>query len=1166
MPNTSPVTRIAHAAFGAALTLAVWRALEQAWVPGSIADPWAVAAVRGALVFAAAAGSLLSLAAGWIGRDERRALAQDALSALAFFAALLVLALGGLSREVVGIVLVLAVAVRLLPAAWWTVRHGAPPLFVLALCFALYAPLAGWRVAASLPFGDQVFYLTSAERLAHGSLDATIDPLRFFQILGVPPQPVDTQTHVIDAPAGPRLIQGYALPALVMPGWLLGGEVGATLVIALFAAWAALQTWLLLGETVADARTARLSWALVAFCAPLALLAVHVYPNAVAAALVVTGYRHAFTARERRPLLAGALLGATALLTPRDALVVVALLPSALRWPRAQLVRAALGGAALVAVAALVSLVTFGVPLPYAGYVFGTGTAATIQPEPFWTFHFWVGLPAILFDRVFGIAGTAPWTLLGALGLVPALRAARTRLLPGALAIAATLFLLSLTRLWEGGYAPPARYLVDVLPLWAPFVAFGLAAARGLVLRAFAGVVVATSVLMTAFLLAVPSAALNTAFEDKPQQLLTGALGLDPLGWLPSFQPVTPDWWVVAYLRLVPAVAIVAALVWAGRRGRVPAIPLPLPHWRLAFVLASVAALAWTGVAVSQPWVAAASPFARQLVQDDLVVALTVAALATMLLASRLPDARRRAFLVRHMAIYLAVPFLLFALGQGTTDVHVLGAFYLLPFFAWALHALEGLWHVIPGLTDRTAGWLVGAVLLVPFLALLPYEAAAIPTASDEPHYLVIVQSLVDDRDLDLRDQYDRETYRSYYDGTLPDRHVIQAGPRQYPIRDLGLPVLAALPFAVAGRGGVLVLLCLAGAALGAQLYRACRDLGVAPRPALLAVGGAGLAHPLLTYTTQISPDLVAALAFVGAARLLRHGRAASLGELAGASALVGVLPWLSTRAWLVAVGLGLVVAYAALRPLGRVLTGPRAERAAAGALPFAALVLLLCYVNYRMFGFFIPGAGYYLISDQQQVLAFAPQIGALGLLFDQAFGLVPRTPLYLLCALGVVPLFRRAWGAELAALLFGWLAYFLYIADIAYWHADGSPPSRYLLGGLPFLVVLLAAGIERLGAIRTARAVAVAAAWALGAYSLLVAFVYAVDPSIRYDLAVNVRATGSEGALFAFLGRILRPDPAVLFPSLIRAAPSDLALGFAWLALVVALVAFTWRRRSASG
>ena len=69
-------------------------------------------------------------------------------------------------------------------------------MFALAFCF--YAPLVGWRVAASLPLGDQVFYLLSADGLAHGNLDATINPGRFFELLGIEPQATDSVTHVVD--------------------------------------------------------------------------------------------------------------------------------------------------------------------------------------------------------------------------------------------------------------------------------------------------------------------------------------------------------------------------------------------------------------------------------------------------------------------------------------------------------------------------------------------------------------------------------------------------------------------------------------------------------------------------------------------------------------------------------------------------------------------------------------------------------------------------------------------------------------------------------------------------------------------------------------------------------------------------------------------------------
>jgi hypothetical protein len=579
-------------------------------------------------------------------------------------------------------------------------------------------------------------------------------------------------------------------------------------------------------------------------------------------------------------------------------------------------------------------------------------------------------------------------------------------------------------------------------------------------------------------------------------------------------------------------------------------------RWYVRFALANAVALALTLVALFQPWVGAGGEVPAAIARKYLPFALVTAALGTALVARFLPAERRPSFLARHFAVYAVVPLLLFVQSRSVEPRQaVLGALYLLAFALWSIHALEGVWQVVANLADRTAAWVLAAVLLVPFLALLPYNRAVMPTASDEPHYLVIVQSLLTGHDLDLTDDYDSKAYQSYYPDVLPDRHIIEVGNAEYPIRDLGLPFLGALPFGVAGRTGVLVLLCFVGAALAAQLYLLCRDLRIAQRPALLAVAGASLAHPILTYTTQIYPELMAALAFVTAARLLRDGRATSLARLAGASACLGLLPWLSTRAWLITVGVGLVVAYCALRPVDRPSLGRLVSRVAAAGIPFAAFILLLSYIDYRMFGIFIPSAGYFLIRDQQQVVAYTPQVGVLGLFFDRAFGLIPRTPLYLIGALGVVPLWRRARNTELAALALGWLVYFAFIANIAYWWADGSPPSRYLLAGIPFLVVLLAAGIERIFAFHRARALAEALAWGLAAYSLFIAYVYAVLPNLRYDLALDIRSSGSPGQLFDFLGRVLRPDPAIVFPSLVHARPSDLALGAAWLGLLVALV-----------
>jgi hypothetical protein len=252
-------------------------------------------------------------------------------------------------------------------------------------------------------------------------------------------------------------------------------------------------------------------------------------------------------------------------------------------------------------------------------------------------------------------------------------------------------------------------------------------------------------------------------------------------------------------------------------------------------------------------------------------------------------------------------------------------------------------------------------------------------------------------------------------------------------------------------------------------------------------------------------------------------------------------------------VGVGLVVAYVALRPSSPTSLAPRAIRVAAAALPFLALLVALSFVNWRLFGRFMPGTGYYLISEQHDVFTLAPQVGTLGVLFDRTFGLIPRAPVYLVAALGVAAIWRRDPSALLLALFRGWALAFAFVTSIATWSADGGPASRYLLAGLPFFAVLLAAGLERLQSLPGAAWRALVAGTA--ACSVFIAYVYAVLPQIRIDLVVDIRLSERDGQLFEFVGRLVRPDPAAAFPSIVRATPLDLVLGLAWLAVLVALV-----------
>ena len=573
-----------------------------------------------------------------------------------------------------------------------------------------------------------------------------------------------------------------------------------------------------------------------------------------------------------------------------------------------------------------------------------------------------------------------------------------------------------------------------------------------------------------------------------------------------------------------------------------------------AFAAANLVGLALAIIAGAQPWVATLDIAPRSLVTAWLPFALIVASLLTAFVAPHVDRARRPSFLLRHFALYLAAPAVLLFLRVGAPLANgELGVVYIGLAAGIALHALAGIGSALDRVSDGRIAALLGATLLAVTLVVLPYDVAVTPTASDEPHYLIVTQSVVLDHDLDLANDYAGTRYNEFYPGRLPDIHGIVVGNAIYSIRDLGLPLLAVVPFALAGRTGVLAMLCLAGALLAAQLYLLLRDLRFERRVAFGAVAATAFVHPIITYTTQVYPDLIVALVFVTAVRLLRRGTLTGARELALASALTGTLPWLSTRAWFLAVGLGLVVAYAALRPRADLL-----RRVAASASPFAALVLVLAVVNWREFGLFMPSAGYFLLRDFQPVLVYTPWIGGTGLLFDAAFGLLPRAAIYALAFVGAAALWRRARTGhtpELAALALPSALSFGYIASIAYWYADGGPASRYLVATLPFLAAAAAGGIETILAARRGRDLLLGFATSLAGWSAFVTYALAVLPELRYDYAPEIRG-GAPTRLWVFLGRVIRPDLDSVFPSLLRLDARDLGLALVWVVGAAFLVA----------
>jgi hypothetical protein len=343
--------------------------------------------------------------------------------------------------------------------------------------------------------------------------------------------------------------------------------------------------------------------------------------------------------------------------------------------------------------------------------------------------------------------------------------------------------------------------------------------------------------------------------------------------------------------------------------------------------------------------------------------------------------------------------------------------------------------------------------------------------AGDEPHYLLIAESIVSDGDIDLTDEYRTRAYRDFYPLEL-EVHGQPTGNRIHEPHGVGFPLLIAPAYALAGPVGVELFLAAIAAlafALGARLAR-----HLAPEPwATAAVLVVGLSPPALAYGTAVYPELAAGALLAGAAlAALRLRSEPRVRTAALAGGLLAALPWLGPK-FLVP---GAVVLFFAVRWLLRRQRGTAALVAA--EIPLASIVFFVS-INERLFGGLTPyaasapGESATGATGAAGYLERIPRLAALWL--DRDYGLLRWAPVLALAGFAVWLLWRsrrdrvariapeRAGAEAAAALLAGvcgaqiLVAAFLSPTMFGFWF-----PGRHLVCVLPALAALCAWGLQR--------------------------------------------------------------------------------------------------------
>lgn len=327
-------------------------------------------------------------------------------------------------------------------------------------------------------------------------------------------------------------------------------------------------------------------------------------------------------------------------------------------------------------------------------------------------------------------------------------------------------------------------------------------------------------------------------------------------------------------------------------------------------------------------------------------------------------------------------------------------------------------------------------------------------TTGDEPHYLLTALTLAEDRDLDVSDEIAAERYEAFSEVGLNEQSRRLEGGRMVSPHDPLLPLLLAPGAALAGWAGAKVTLALIAAATAAlTLWVAVRRLGVPVAPGAIVVGVFAASAPLSAYGAQIYPELPAALATLAGVAVATGP--ASRARVAGLTAAITALPWLSVKYAPVAVALTAVAAWTWWRRgEGRQVAWLGAVLGVSGALFVAA--------HWAWYGGWTPYAvGDHFVTGEFSVVGFDPNPGGrstrlVGLLVDREFGLAAWQPAWLLAVPAVAALATRrpsGWTYLLVPAAAGWLnATFVALTMHGWWW-----PGRQVVVVAPLIVIAVA-------------------------------------------------------------------------------------------------------------
>jgi hypothetical protein len=422
------------------------------------------------------------------------------------------------------------------------------------------------------------------------------------------------------------------------------------------------------------------------------------------------------------------------------------------------------------------------------------------------------------------------------------------------------------------------------------------------------------------------------------------------------------------------------------------------------------------------------------------------------------------------------LPALWVLAGPGRVLVWVIVA-WLVARAAWLAGGYAPLWLTRHERRGAFAIFVITAI--VSGTAAVAFKRTVLFPGGDEPHYLIIAQSVWRDHDLKIENNHKRGDYHEYFDNPLSPHYLVRGVDREiYSIHPVGMPILIAPVYALGGYELVVAFMVALASGAAALLWLIARRLTDHAGTATVTWAACCLNGVWIFNSFTVYPEVPAAFATMAAFALAQRplGSARkSWRPWLGVGLAVASLPWLSTKyapmsAMLVVVALGRLwlptwpseslLPHADRQPLPQ--PQPLPARRSWGSVLLASACVLVPYAIslagwfaffYAIWGTPWPSAPYG--KQHETGLGFLLS-GAPGLLFDQEYGLLAYVPALIVSFTGLFAMWRvggaaRRLAVEVAA---PFVALLITVGAFHIWWGGSAVPGRPIISGLLLLGV----------------------------------------------------------------------------------------------------------------